>query len=59
VQLRVDRVAVRCQTAFAQAYTTLVRRGYHVRWTDLRMTLTGFPEAHMPDDEILFSNWEI
>ena len=59
VQLRVDRVAVRCQTAFAQAYTMLVRRGYHVRWTDLRMTLTGFPEAHLPDEEILFSNWEI
>ncbi len=58
-RLRLDRVAVRCQTVFAPAYTVLVRRGYHVRWTDLRMTLTGFPEARVPEDEILFSNWEI
>jgi GNAT superfamily N-acetyltransferase len=58
-RLGIDRVAVRCQTAFAHAYTILVRRGYHVRWTDLRMTLTGFPEAPVADDEILFSNWEI
>jgi GNAT superfamily N-acetyltransferase len=58
-RLRIDRVAVRCQTAFTHAYTVLVRRGYHVRWTDLRMTLTGYPEAAVPADEILFSNWEI
>jgi GNAT superfamily N-acetyltransferase len=58
-RLRLDRVAVRCQTGFAPAYTVLVRRGYHVRWTDLRMTLTGFPEARVPDDEVLLSNWEI
>jgi GNAT superfamily N-acetyltransferase len=58
-RLRIDRVAVRCQTVVAPAYTVLVRRGYHVRWTDLRMTLTGYPEARVPDGEILFSNWEI
>jgi len=53
------RVAVRVQTAYAEAYRTLLARGYRVRWTDLRMTLHGFPEARVPDSEVLFSNWEI
>ncbi len=54
-----DRVAVRCQTACAEAYTSLVRRGYRVRWTDLRMTMTGHPEPTLKETEVLFSNWEI
>jgi hypothetical protein len=47
------------QTAYAEAYRALMARGYRVRWTDLRMTLHGFPEAHVGDGEVLFSNWEI
>ena len=53
------RVAMRCQTGAAHAYAALVARGYRVRWTDLRMTLAGYPEASLDDDEVLFSNWEI
>lgn len=52
-------VAVRCQTTFGAAYQALVRRGYRVRWTDLRMTLERFPEPGLPDGEVLLSNWEI
>jgi hypothetical protein len=29
-----------------------------VRWTDLRMTVTGYPELHAADGVVL-SNWEI
>ncbi len=53
------RVAIRTQTADVTAYRLLIARGYRVRWTDLRMTLDGFPEATMPRGEVLFSNWEI
>ena len=56
---KVRRVAMRCQTAFRRAYHQLIARNYRVRWTDLRMTLQGFPEAVLPDGEVLFSNWEI
>lgn len=54
-----DRLAVRCQTEFSGAYVELVRRGYRVRWTDLRMTLEGFPSGGVQADQVLFSNWEI
>ncbi|MFQ6045294.1 MAG: GNAT family N-acetyltransferase [Gemmatimonadales bacterium] len=53
------RVAIRCQTAYGSAYRALLERGYRVRWTDLRMTLVGYPEMELPEGEILFSNWEI
>ena len=53
------RVAIRCQTAFADAYRVLIERGYRVRWTDLRMTSHEHPEAQLPRGEVLFSNWEI
>ena len=53
------RVAVRCQTACTSAYAALVRWGYRVRWTDLRMTLDGYPELPVEEGEVLFSNWEI
>jgi len=56
---RIRRVAVRCQTRFGAAYAALIHRGYQTRWTDLRMTLDGFPEAVVPDGEVLFSNWEV
>ena len=54
-----DRVAVRCQTACTEAYASLVRLGYRVRWTDLRMTMTGHHEPTLQETEVLFSNWEI
>lgn len=54
----IRRVAIRCQTAYADAYQTLMARGYQVRWTDLRMCLTGYPERS-PVEGVLFSNWEI
>jgi GNAT superfamily N-acetyltransferase len=54
----VRRFAVRCQTAYPEAYRALVERGFRVRWSDLRMTLAGFPEHH-PGRGALWSNWEI
>ena len=53
------RVAIRCQTGQREVYRALIDRGYDVRWTDLRMTLNGRPEASVPAGEVLFSNWEI
>ena len=55
---KVGRIAVRCQSEFAQAYLRLVTRGYRVHWTDLRMTLQGFAQK-TPDQGIVMSNWEI
>lgn len=52
------RIGVRCQTAYGDAYRALVRRGYRVRWTDLRMTLAGYPEA-VPASGLVWSNWEV
>ena len=57
-RLAVRRLAVRCQTGYQDAYRALVGRGFRVRWSDLRMTLTGYPEA-VPSTGILWSNWEI
>jgi hypothetical protein len=55
---RVGRIAVRCQTDFASAYLRLVTRGYRVHWTDLRMTLEGYPRRD-PVGGVVMSNWEI
>lgn len=52
------RLAVRCQTGYAGAYRALVARGYRVRWSDLRMTLAGFPET-VPERGVIWSNWEV
>ncbi len=52
------RIATRCQTAYGEAFRALVRRGYRVRWTDLRMTLAGYAEA-APGAGIVWSNWEV
>lgn len=52
------RVAVRAQTGQPAAYARLVERGWRVHWTDLRMTLAGFPEPPAGDG-VLWSNWEI
>lgn len=59
VRSGVPRVAIRCQTAFGDAFEALIRLGYQVRWTDLRMTLAGYSEPLTLNGEILFSNWEI
>jgi GNAT superfamily N-acetyltransferase len=52
------RVAVRAQSEYGSVYRRLVERGARVRWTDLRMTLTGFEERRAARG-VVFSNWEI
>lgn len=52
------RVGVRCQTAFNRAYRRLVSQGWTVHWTDLRMTLSDFPERPVASG-VVWSNWEI
>ncbi|PYP56188.1 MAG: hypothetical protein DMD40_11480 [Gemmatimonadetes bacterium] len=54
----IRRIAVRCQSRYAEAFRRLIARGYRVRWTDLRMTYEGYPERHA-EHGVLFSNWEI
>jgi GNAT superfamily N-acetyltransferase len=54
---RVGRLAIRCQTEFADAYLRLIAAGYRVHWTDLRMLLRGFPQD--PRQGVILSNWEI
>ncbi|MGH2610046.1 MAG: hypothetical protein ACRDHF_13280, partial [Tepidiformaceae bacterium] len=55
---RVRRVALRCQSAFADAYLRLVERGFRVHWTDLRMILRDYAHAG-PRSGFVLSNWEI
>jgi GNAT superfamily N-acetyltransferase len=55
---RVNRIALRCQTEFPSAYLRLVARGYRVHWTDLRMTLEGYPRRE-PAQGVVMSNWEV
>lgn len=57
-RLGLERVAVRCQTAYEEAYGLLIEAGFHVQWTDLRMTLAGFGEPALRQGLVL-SNWEI
>lgn len=52
------RISVRCQTAYAEAFSVLVEEGFRVHWTDLRMTLAGAPET-MVERGVVWSNWEI
>ncbi|MEO7042353.1 MAG: GNAT family N-acetyltransferase [Gemmatimonadaceae bacterium] len=52
------RVAMRMQGEYSNLYGTLMRRGARVRWTDLRMTLSGYPEPSRAGAVVL-SNWEI
>jgi GNAT superfamily N-acetyltransferase len=58
-RLKLRRVAIRCQTAYREAYHYLIERGYRVRWTDLRMSLEGYPEPVLSGGAVLLSNWEI
>jgi GNAT superfamily N-acetyltransferase len=52
------RVAIRVQGEYENFYRTLIREGGRVRWTDLRMSMVGFPEMR-PARGVLLSNWEI
>ena len=55
---RVGRIAIRCQTEYADAYLRLVAAGYRVHWTDLRMVLLDYPQVQARSG-IVLSNWEI
>lgn len=52
------RVSLRVQGEFGSAYRRVVALGAHVRWTDLRMSLTSFEERR-PERGLVLSNWEI
>jgi len=52
------RVAFRVQGEYVDAYARLVTMGARVRWTDLRMTLAGYPEPRV-EGGVVLSNWEI
>lgn len=54
----VKRVAIRVQGEYSGAYARLIALGARVRWTDLRMTVAGFPELRASTGVVL-SNWEI
>jgi hypothetical protein len=54
----VRRVAMRVQGGYVGAYERLIAMGARVRWTDLRMTLSGADEV-MPKGGIVWSNWEV
>jgi hypothetical protein len=52
------RVAFRVQGDYAGLYRKLIALGARVRWTDLRMSLSGFEEPK-PERGVVLSNWEI
>ena len=52
------RVAVRVQSEYRTLYSQLIASGGRVRWTDLRMTLTGYEERRA-EQGVVLSNWEI
>lgn len=54
----IQRVSLRCQTGFTEAYAALLDNGYRVHWTDLRMTMPDAPEVYLAPG-IVMSNWEI
>ncbi|MDQ3699119.1 MAG: GNAT family N-acetyltransferase [Gemmatimonadota bacterium] len=57
-RMSAQRVALRVQTEYADAYARLIALGGRVRWTDLRMTLAGYAEPTAAHGLVL-SNWEI
>jgi GNAT superfamily N-acetyltransferase len=58
-RMAVRRLAVRCQTAYGDAYRALIERGWRVRWSDLRMTMAGLGERVPASGGVVWSNWEI
>ncbi len=54
----IPRATVRVQGDYPEAHRTMVAMGARVRWTDLRMSLSG-AEERVPTQGMVFSNWEI
>lgn len=54
----VRRIALRLQSDYSALYGRLISRGARVRWTDLRMTYSGYGER-LPEAGVVLSNWEI
>lgn len=52
------RVAIRVQGEYADGFRALIAAGARVRWTDLRMVLSGCAEDP-PARGLVLSNWEI
>lgn len=52
------RAALRMQGEHGAAFAKAVEAGGRVRWTDLRMTLNGYPQV-FAERGIALSNWEI
>jgi len=52
------RVAFRLQGEFVAPFQRVMALGGHIRWTDLRMALTGYAERR-PANGFVLSNWEI
>lgn len=52
------RVSIRMQGDYETAYQRLIALRARVRWTDLRMSLSGYLERK-PASGIVLSNWEI
>jgi GNAT superfamily N-acetyltransferase len=52
------RVSIRLQGEYDEAYHRLIALRARVRWSDLRMTLTGHPERK-PERGMVLSNWDI
>lgn len=52
------RISVRVQGEYDAAYQRLMGMRARIRWSDLRMTLQGYPEPRA-ERGIVLSNWEI
>ena len=52
------RVGLRVQTAAHGLFNRALDLGWRVHWTDLRMTLAGYPERP-PVSGVVLSNWEV
>jgi GNAT superfamily N-acetyltransferase len=52
------RVSIRVQTEYDAAYQQLIGLRGRVRWSDLRMTMNGYPERRA-ERGLVLSNWEI
>jgi GNAT superfamily N-acetyltransferase len=52
------RVSLRVQGEYPEVYQRLIQLRGRVRWSDLRMTLSGYPEPRASRGLVL-SNWEI
>ena len=53
------RAAFRVQGGYEGLYRSLVAMRGRVRWSDLRMTLDGYPEPPVRAGGVVLSNWEI